>query len=1269
MRARRIAAALALGSALATLAMALWLAGSGAGLHALLMLSQRLGGGALTIERGEGRLWGPLRLAGLTYRTADGAELALRDLALNWRWRGGALALDATADGLRYRPATAAPEAAPALPDILLPLPLAFDLKATDIRLAGDQGETLLLDRLQLRGRVRNRLWRDLEVAAARGADRVALSGTLTSQGDWPLELTATWRWAGAPKGALSGRGSLRGSAAAPRLTQELQGWLHGTLEAEAEDALADPHWTLRAALTATGLESLAPALAGTEATLEVTADGDLVSAGARGELAVSGLHEVPIDAGFALAYRQGILDIGRLELAERGRASRVALDGRINFTQAAPELGIRAALTVTDRPLLTGRRLRRAAGDLRLAGTADDYRLEADLQFALDALPEVALTLAGRGDREHLEATTLNLASGASGLEGAATLAWLPEPRWQGRWQLRDLDPALLAPAWPGRLSGVLHGSGSAGERLQTQLRIEGLAGTLRGLPARASGALALDGERLDIADLDLQLGAASLTATGTVADHWRLHLAARAPELAQLLSGTRGALRLDAALSGARRAPRATLDLALREFQRQDLKARRLALHGSADLAPGGTLALDLDGDRLQAGTLTWSRLAGRLAGTREAHRLVLDAQGAPLALAAQLAGGLAADWRWRGELAALQLEAGDFGTWTLAAPAPLALAADGLALSGSCLRNRPAELCAAARAGGGATTGELQLRNLPGNFLEPWLPPGMVLQTSFAGTAQWALAPGAAATANARLAVAPGNIVVPGAEFPERIPLGQSELQLTLGGTGLAADAALRLDGAGQLEAELRLPGWSLPAPPAARQPVAGSLRLDTDALGLIDAQLAALEDTQGRLRADLSVAGTLATPRFDGELRLDGGRTRVAPLGVELRDILLRVRGTPDGRIAAAGELASGKGRLHLDGWWQPATGTAAARLDGADFTIANTSELELDASPALRAALAGRLLRIEGEVVIPRARIEPETRPEDAVNVSADVRIHDPAQAPPAAAPAYRVATDVRLRLGEDARFAGFGLQGRPTGTIRVMQTPGRLARASGTLSLEDASYTLRGRAIPITRGRVVYADSPLDAPGIDVVARREIGEVSAGLRLRGAPQTPDMELFSTPRLPDADILSYLLLGRPLAGTSAADAGLLMSAATSAGLSRGEALAQSIGARFGLEEVRIESDGGLETSALVLGRYLTPRIYVRYLAGLTGAGQRVEFNYRINKHLEWQVESGEQTGTDLFYTIQRQPRSDAAEPPPADALETGTTEPERSSKER
>src|SRR5690606_6444403 len=198
----------------------------------------------------------------------------------------------------------------------------------------------------------------------------------------------------------------------------------------------------------------------------------------------------------------------------------------------------------------------------------------------------------------------------------------------------------------------------------------------------------LTLDGEQLDIADLQLALGTASLTAAGRVNDQWQLRLAARAPELAALLPDTRGALQLTAALSGPRTAPRIELEAELAELQRQELQAARLALRGSLDLAPGGTLALDLAGEQLRAGTLAWTQLTGRLAVTREDRRLTLAAQGSPLGLARYLAGGLGEEGRWRGQGADRRLAAGELGSWALTAPAPLVLAADGTTLEDLCL-----------------------------------------------------------------------------------------------------------------------------------------------------------------------------------------------------------------------------------------------------------------------------------------------------------------------------------------------------------------------------------------------------------------------------------------------------------------------------------------------------------------------------------------------------------------------------------------------------
>ena len=1229
----------------AALALAWWLGGTRSGLQTLLTLGGRLGDGTFQADHVEGRLWGPLALRGVSYQSADGARTTLGHLALDWRVEGGALVVRATAAEVRYRaaPAATVPDAGLQLPEITLPVALVIErFEVTDLRRAGDPDA--LLDRLRLSGRGRDSRWRDLALTVERGGDRLEASGELGTRGDWPIELAVAWHWAGAPNGPLSGSGHLRGSAATPRLSQRLDGWLQGTLTAAADDVLGTPRWHLEAELNAAQLAGLAPPLAGATASLTLTANGDADGGRAEGAASLADWHEQPLDAHFRLAYREQRLQLEELVATERAGASRLRLSGELDLAAPAPTFSAAGDLSVAARALPGGRRLRGATGDLALTGTLDRYHLHSRFRVGVDDLPEAELAIAGSGGRDTFRAETLNLSSAGAGITGSAEVGWAPALHWRGDWQLRDLNPALFAQTWPGRLSGTLHSSGAGGPSPRAELRIQDLAGELRGLPASGSGAFALTDGRLRIDALDLRLGAAEFSAAGTLGEDWQMRLAVEAPALHQLLPEAGGALQLRAEVTGPRAAPRAALTLKLTDFRYGALAAARLDVAGSVDLAAAGAWSLDADGTRLVAGALTWPEAEARLRGTREKHLLTLEASGTPLGLALRATGGLAPDRAWRGELGELRLQSRDFGDWVLAAPAALAAGGARSAIQDLCLRGGRAELCVDARRDATGSALDLQLRDFDGGRLAPWLPPEVALDTRFAAEAHWRQAGGGAPQAQASVRSEPGALRIGGSQ-DRQLALGAGRAALDLDATGLAATLRLGVTATGLIDAELRLPGWSLPAPPAAQQPIAGRLHLDTQALDPLTAWVAALEDPAGRLRADLDFTGTLAAPRIGGELALSEGRVRLPELGIALHAIELQARGAPGGRLTVAGKLASGKGQLRLDGWWQPLDGTATLALQGEDFAIASTRELELDVNPDLRATLNPELLSVRGEIFIPHARIEPESLPENARTLSPDVRIHDAESTGKPRAQSHRFAADLRIRLGEDVHFSGFGLSGRPAGAIRVIQEPGRLARASGALSLEEGIYSLRGRPIPITRGRVIYADSPLDAPGIDLVAEREIDGVTAGLRLSGPPRSPQTTLFSSPGMPDADILSYLLLGRPLSGTSAADAGLLMSAATGAGLSQGEEVAQAIGSRLGLEEVRIASDGGLETTALVLGRYLAPRIYVRYLAGLAGAGQRVQLSYEITDRLEWQVESGEHTGTDLFYTIERKPRAD------------------------
>jgi len=123
-------------------------------------------------------------------------------------------------------------------------------------------------------------------------------------------------------------------------------------------------------------------------------------------------------------------------------------------------------------------------------------------------------------------------------------------------------------------------------------------------------------------------------------------------------------------------------------------------------------------------------------------------------------------------------------------------------------------------------------------------------------------------------------------------------------------------------------------------------------------------------------------------------------------------------------------------------------------------------------------------------------------------------------------------------------------------------------------------------------------------------------------------------------MPQADMLSYLLLGRPVANASGSEGEMLFKAASSVGLKGGNQLAQSIGNTFGLDEVSVGGGDDLDSAALTIGKYLSPRVYVNYSVGLLDAANRFQMRYNLTKHLSVQTETGTATGGDILYTIER-----------------------------
>lgn len=897
-----------------------------------------------------------------------------------------------------------------------------------------------------------------------------------------------------------------------------------------------------------------------------------------------------------------------------------------------------------------------RIDGTLRADGNLETYRVALDARSQGADLPPAAVTASAQGDRAGLRIDALRVQTLDGALQGQGRVAWVPHLQWDMQLQATDIDPGTHWPEWPGRLSARLRSGGDTAQGLTWTARIEQLTGDLRGNPVRGDGALSMNNDVLRIDTVQLHSGRARLDVDGTLAADWDLRWGLQAPELGELLPDSAGAVAASGTLTGPRAQPHLQARAQLREFALADLRLGGLRLDADVSLQPRAALRLSARGEALRIAQRRFDDFSVELDGRLERHTLALRAQGAQHGVLLKARGGWnGAQWAGRIERADWRLP--ELGAWQLQAPVALRLEKTQGVLERICWRQTPAQLCAQVDYDARERRARAELTDASLAQLQHGLPDTVRIDGgALAAQVEARLPAGGTAQADARVQLSAGTLSWQQGDQRQQTAFGGATAHLRLDKSGGRAELRADMSGTDQVSMQIAAPGYAL-GKAAAQQPLEGRLRGEVRDFSLANGLVESIDELSGVLRLDTVLAGTLAAPQLRGELRLTDGRMFIGPAGVQLQDWEMTLsEAAVDGALQLRGSARSGPGRIRFEGRMlgrraadigaaietgseqthaTPGGFLADLHVTGSDFEAVNLPEARVLASPDLRFALRGRTATINGKVHIPEARIEPRDL-SGAVTPSRDVvRVNAPA---PAAA-GWTVDSRVRLSLGERVMFKGFGLRGRLAGELDIVDEAGKQPRASGELAIHEGVYSAYAQELKIERGRALYRDSPLDNPGLDVRATRKSGDVLAGVRVLGTVQVPRAELYSQPPLPQADVLSYLLLGRPVAGATGSEGELLFKAASSLGLKGGNQLAQSIGRRFGIDEVAVAGTE-LEGAALTLGKYLSPRLYLNYSIGLLDAANRLQLRYQLTKHLSVQTETGAAAGGDVVYTIER-----------------------------
>lgn len=472
---------------------------------------------------------------------------------------------------------------------------------------------------------------------------------------------------------------------------------------------------------------------------------------------------------------------------------------------------------------------------------------------------------------------------------------------------------------------------------------------------------------------------------------------------------------------------------------------------------------------------------------------------------------------------------------------------------------------------------------------------------------------------------------------------------EVQFNWADDRLDGHLTLELVGYGKISGQFHLPLSShFPVVLQNSGPLALTLQGNIRERGLLSALLPeAVLSGQGRLQWNVSARGTWENPLLNGDLELVEPRAEIRPLGVQLRDILIKGTFSQDHLTLTAIKMASGKGKLNgtadfrLKDW---KIVQLAGKIQGDHFQFINRPGLMALASPALEFSGRPDQLVVAGVLEIPEGLLSGG-QPEGFKRASPDVRVVDRPD-PSVQEKALPVQGEIRLVLGPKVRLRAEGLDGLLQGTIRVNLKGSKDIRAFGKIGIMEGNYLLQGQKLAITQGHFLF-NGPPDNPGLDLLALRSIrsrqrleewiDEIKAGFAVTGTLQKPLIKLYSRPPLSDTDILSYILFGQPLnQGAGQKSLAILGQAAKTL---LGPGVTPQMPGLLNPDTIDVQSEGSDMTRSFVtVGKYLDPRLFLGLGGSLFSNSYQVILRYALTPYLEIETKGGTNSGGGLYFKV-------------------------------
>ena len=725
-------------------------------------------------------------------------------------------------------------------------------------------------------------------------------------------------------------------------------------------------------------------------------------------------------------------------------------------------------------------------AVDVNLSGKAVDYALNATAKalYPVDEKHSVTadIVIRGKGSEVASHLTDFSILSNVGRVQIDGQANWEKNVRFAAALNLSGLNTKEVLPQTPLTVDGsfVIWGERQNG-RWKAKLQDLTVLGELRGQSLALTGTVESHGNGIvEAPELYFAVGNNTFEFSGKAdfaKDIPELDFKTKidAPDFGLVDPNLLGSVKGTLAVTGTTRLPVINADLTARNIDYFGTTLKRGHLTGrmrSRDVV-SGRLTLQLTDFKTQGVDIRKATI--ELRGNELRHNLTVHTEGTPISVDAKISGIYERMLgNWAGALAELKVKTA-YGPVTLEKPMRLAYVPDlnRANVSKACLAHTHARLCLENDLKIDLTN-RSDLRILIGlpkfdlAFIKQYFPGRFVADGIIKANADVTLPAGLSELPRGRVTVRAQDISTKYRMDLSDLKVGFNSVQLSFANAKDSIEGNWKIDikDNGDIEGSLRMSDLFN------TRTVDGALKFVAVDATLVNSFLSPGESAEGQWFGNLRFAGTLEEPLIYGRTGLFNAKLDSTKLPFEMlpSDIKLTFNGNSS---TLEGHLKTPQGEVALNGsadWRTIGEGKAIVTTKGSNLRVTLPPDIEFDLTTDVTCEASSDLIKLDGAISIPWAKVSVSKLPASAVDVSDDVvRLDRPRAKKKAAGKPIPIESNLRIHIGDDVRVEAMGLKARLTGNLNVIQDNGTLG-LTGQISVPSGSFKAYGQDLLVRRG-------------------------------------------------------------------------------------------------------------------------------------------------------------------------------------------------------